>query len=328
MFIVGGSQKSRDYDRRLDHLIALLSTFRSPEDAADLAHTGQLIYEELLCEFLQSVHDRFGGENLIFGGGYALNSSGNGKILSQTPYARLHVPMAPGDDGNAIGAAILAWKLDHPRETPRVTGDPYLGSAIEEESLERLKTYGGLRHEAFLSEQDLAQATAREPAEGKFSGWVQGRAEFGPRALGNRSILADPRDPEVRHRLNAQVKFREEFRPLAPSVLHRRGAEYFSGYQFSPYMERTLPFARPEAAPGVVHQDETGRVQSVTQELNPVFSGLLTEFERLTGLPMLLNTGYNLVGRPIMHDMHDAVAVFLTTGLDVLVIGKDLFRKS
>jgi carbamoyltransferase len=170
--------------------------------------------------------------------------------------------------------------------------------------------------------ETIASEAASVLAAGRLLGWVQGRAEFGPRALGNRSILADPRDPGMKDRINRLVKFREEYRPFAPSVLEGYGEGYFLDYQDSPYMERTLHF-RPEAAlrvPAVVHVDGTGRLQTVKREWNPRFWELIEAFRGLTGVPLVLNTSFNVMGKPIVHSVEDAVAVFLTTGLDVLVI--------
>jgi carbamoyltransferase len=168
----------------------------------------------------------------------------------------------------------------------------------------------------------VARQAAELLARGRIVGWMQGRAEFGPRALGNRSILADPRDPAMRARVNATVKLREDFRPLAPAVLDERGAEWFDPYEPSLYMERALPFrpAMRARVPAVVHVDGTGRPQSVTRESSPRFHELLTEFHALTGVPMLLNTSFNVMGKPMVHSVEDAVAAFATTGLDALVL--------
>jgi carbamoyltransferase len=161
-------------------------------------------------------------------------------------------------------------------------------------------------------------------------GWVQGRAEFGPRALGNRSILADPRDPQMKDRINARVKFREEYRPFAPSILHEHGPAYFRDYQESPYMERTLAFL-PEAeakVPAVVHVDRTGRLQTVKKEWNPRYHELISCFHQRTGVPLILNTSFNVMGKPIIHTVEDALAVFFTCGIDVLVIEDLVFLKA
>jgi carbamoyltransferase len=166
-------------------------------------------------------------------------------------------------------------------------------------------------------------------SQGKIVGWVQGRAEFGPRALGNRSILADPRSHTIKDQINSRVKFREEFRPFAPSILHEFGHQYFEDYQESPYMERTLRFRRSvlERVPGVVHVDHTGRLQTVKKEWNERYYNLLDECYKLTGVPILSNTSFNIMGKPIIHTLEDAVAVFYTSGLDALVIDNLLIEK-
>ena len=203
-----------------------------------------------------------------------------------------------------------------------------MGSSLSGEALARLASYcKGLviRH----LPTTICEETARLLAAGKLAAWVQGRAEFGPRALGNRSILADPRNADMKARINQRVKFREEYRPFAPSILHEYGPEYFHEYRETLYMEQALLF-RPEAAarvPAVVHVDGTGRLQSVKVELNPRFHRLITAFYRETGVPLLLNTSFNVMGKPMVHSVEDAVAVFMTCGLDILVIDDWLFAK-
>ena len=315
-----------DYEKRLTEICSMREIFKKPIDAADLAFTAQLVFEEVMIEFINSLHEKFGGTHLVLSGGCALNSSCNGKIISQTPFQFLHVPMAPGDDGNAIGAALLAWTHDHPGEKPKNAHTPYLGSEISDKSIERVIELGKMKAQVY-GDDELAEVIATELADGKIIGWVQGRAEFGPRALGNRSILTDPRSSEVKDRLNALVKFREEFRPFAPSILEEEGDNYFECYQYSPYMERTLKFSNKTAAPGVVHENGTGRLQSVTKELNPLYHLLIEKFFKKTGVPILLNTSFNVMGRPIVHDIEDALGVFYTSGIDILVVNHFVFRK-
>ena len=272
------------------------------------------------------VHSKWGGANLILGGGCALNSSCNGVLLERTPFKNLHISMAPGDDGNAIGSAYLSWMKDHPKQRPLNAHTAFLGSEISTETIERAIRLGGLKAK-FFSEDELIEEVSKELSEGKLVGWVQGRAEFGPRALGNRSILADPRKAKTKDHINERIKFREEFRPFAPSILDEKGPELFHNYQYSPYMERTLRFKNTEIAPAVVHCNETGRVQSVRKEDNPRFYALLNSFYKKTKVPVLLNTSFNVMGRPIIHDVEDALAVFFTSGLDMLVLGQYVFKK-
>jgi carbamoyltransferase len=302
---------------------------RPPIEAADIAFTGQQVFAEIMRELLLELHSTGLSQNLVVGGGCALNSSYSGKILDETPFRALHVPSAPADDGNAVGAAWLAWRQDHPtvRRVPRLLS-PYLGSSIASESYENVIRFGSGRHVRHLPGA-VVPAAARLLAEGKIIGWMQGRAEFGPRALGSRSILADPRAPEMKDRINGRVKFREEYRPFAPAILHEHGPAWFEHYQHTPYMERTLRF-RPEVracVPAVVHEDGTGRLQSVTPELAPKYYELISAFYAITGVPIVLNTSFNIMGKPIIHSVEDAVGMFYTTGLDALVIDDLLMVK-
>lgn len=301
----------------------------SPLEAADLACTGQVVYSAALSRLLCKLHALGGSSNLALSGGCALNSSYNGAILSNTPFERLFVPSAPADDGNAIGAALLAYREDHPvASTTREALTPYLGTEVSRRSLEQLVEFCPLPKVRRLPDT-ITSETARLLADGKIVGWMQGRAEFGPRALGHRSILADPRAPDMKDRLNQRVKFREEFRPFAPSILHEFGDEYFEHYQESLYMERTLVF-RPEVrarVPAVVHVDGTGRLQTVKREWSPRFHRLLSDFFDLTQVPVLLNTSFNVMGKPIIHSVEDACAIFMTSGLDALVIDDVLVEK-
>ena len=302
---------------------------RPAMDCADLAFTGQRVFEEVLFALLQELWRRLPCTNLVLCGGCALNSSANGNVLGNTPFQSLFVPSAPADDGNALGAAWLAKRADHPSSTARQAPlSPYLGTGIHPTELDRLEAFCPLPM-LRLDPADVARRSAELLAQGKILGWFQGRAEWGPRALGNRSILADPRRPEIHERLNAQVKFREAFRPFAPSILHDAGPGYFETYQESPYMERTLRFREERRAevPGVVHVDGTGRLQSVRATSNPRFHDLLREFHRLTGVPILLNTSLNVMGKPIVHSLADAISVIMLSGLDGLVIEDRIILK-
>lgn len=304
---------------------------QKPLDVADLAYTGQQVFAELSRQLLCNFHEQTNCDNLVLGGGCALNSTWNGQIVDETPFNSLHAYSAPADDGNALGAALLAYHQDHPDRQPRhETHSPYLGSVLLGESLDNLRRFSrNPKMRSGLSNSEIAKHTATLLSEGKIIGWAQGRAEFGPRALGNRSILADPRSPEMKDRINAMVKFREEFRPFAPSILDEFGEEYFANYQFTPYMERTLNFndAVKDRVPAVVHENGSGRLQSVTRELNPLYYELISQFHQLTGIPIVLNTSFNIMGKPIIHSVEDAVSVFYTTGLDALVIEDVIIEK-
>lgn len=301
----------------------------APEEAADLAHTGQAVFAEMMESLLGWFHRQGVSDHLVVTGGCALNSSFNGRILERTPFKKLHVPPAPADDGNAVGAALLAWQADHPgRPFSRSAADPYLGSEYSAETMENVIRFGGipkLRHLPGTIHEAVADLLVR----GEIVGWFQGRAEFGPRALGNRSILADPRPPEMKDKINELVKFREAYRPFAPSILHEHGAAYFEEYQETRYMERTLR-VRPEMAakiPAVVHVDGTGRLQTVKREWNERFHALVSAFHDRTGVPVVLNTSFNVMGKPIVHSVEDALATFYTCGLGALAIGDYLIEK-
>lgn len=299
---------------------------RRPADAldqgwADLARCGQDVFAEMMEALLAETAALCPSENLVLAGGCALNSSFNGKVAGRHGFRHVHVPSAPADDGNAVGAAWLAHaEADPDWRAPAGPMSPYLGSTVSTEPLERMAAWEPRLQK--LTADEITLATAELLAEGKLVGWVQGRAEFGPRALGNRSILADPRPANAKDLLNAKVKYREAFRPFAPSILAEHGPGWFENYQDSPYMERTLVW-KPEvrsAVPAVVHEDGTGRLQSVTAERNPRYHALIEAFHALTGVPVLLNTSFNIMGKPILHASEDAILMFYTSGLDALVV--------
>lgn len=305
----------------------ILSRRPSDVDAsgwADLARCGQDVFSELMDVLVAEAWRLSPRENLVIAGGCGLNSSYNGLVLGRSGFRRLHVPSAPGDDGNAIGAAWLAFAEDHPdwrgpaAEARPLT--PYLGSTVSTEPLERMAAWEPRLKR--LGHAGVTRAAARILAGGGLVGWVQGRAEFGPRALGNRSILADPRPVGAKDALNAKVKYREAFRPFAPSILAEDGPDWFEDYADSPYMERTLAWREHAKGrvPAVVHEDGTGRLQSVTAARNPAYAALIAAFRDITGVPILLNTSFNVMGKPILHTTEDAILMFYTTGLDALVV--------
>lgn len=301
----------------------------SPLEAADMAAVAQHVFGEIMAARLDALLARGGPPNLALGGGCALNCSFNGTIIERTGFERLYVPCAPGDDGNAIGAALLAYREDHPGSAnPVVHQSPYLGSPFSADALRRLlRHYGSMRVSHHPGTVHVH--AARLLAQGKLLGWMQGRAEFGPRALGNRSILADPRQSGTKTRISDTIKLREDFRPYAPAVLHDHGREIFENYQESPYMERALRFRREaaEKVPAVVHVNRTGRAQTVKREWNAKFFDLVDAFRELTGVPLVLNTSYNIQGRPMVHSLEDAIGMFHTTGLDTLVVDDYVIEK-
>ncbi|MGU3538749.1 carbamoyltransferase family protein [Methylobacterium sp. A54F] len=291
---------------------------------ADLARCGQDVFAEVMDVLVAEAWRLSPHENLVIAGGCGLNSSYNGRVLGRSGFSHLHVPSAPGDDGNAVGAAWLAYAEDNPGWTgpaPEARPlTPYLGSTVPTEPMARMAEWDPRVRR--LGHDGVTREAARILAEGGLVGWVQGRAEFGPRALGNRSILADPRPVHAKDALNAKVKYREAFRPFAPSILAEAGPDWFEDYADSPYMERTLVWreAVRDRVSAVVHADGTGRLQSVTPARNPAYAALIAAFRDLTGVPILLNTSFNVMGKPILHTAEDAILMFHTTGLDALVV--------
>jgi carbamoyltransferase len=261
-------------------------------------------------------------------GGCALNSACNGKIKERTGYENVYVYNAPGDDGTAVGAAILAFLQDHAAEAINRESlfCPYKGSFIDSRSLQKAIDNTPYHYDLGNNRYKIA---AKLISTGHVIGWVQGQAEFGPRALGNRSILADPRNAAIKDIINKTLKYRESFRPFAPSVLETFGPEIFEDYQSSWYMDKTLKIkeAWQQRIQGVTHVNGTGRLQSVHQDINPGFFELISEFHKLTGVPVLLNTSFNLAGKPIVHSVNDIVASLYTSGLHAVIIEGHLFTK-
>lgn len=321
----------------LNTALSALEAYRRKQDdfietAADLAFTGQYFFAEIMSQLLQHLQQQTGSDNLCLAGGCGLNSAYNGQITEKTDFKQVYIPSAPADDGTALGAAWLAFHknaADKTGERSQQILSPYLGSEMDEEALQRLIQYNRSLNIQHLPE-DICRKTAEYLAQGCLVAWVQGRAEYGPRALGNRSILADPRNAKVKDKINQDIKFRERFRPFAPSILEEYGEEYFINYQPSPYMDKTLLIRDEKQATiaGVCHEDGTGRLQSVKKSANPKFYRLIECFSELTGVPVLLNTSFNVMGKPLAHSVEDAIAIFLTTGLDVLVIGDYLITKT
>lgn len=296
--------------------------------AADLAASGQAVFADLTDQILTSCCEGAGG-TLILSGGCALNSSYNGTIVGRTGFDRVFVPPAPADDGNAIGAAVLSWmQSTGEMHIPVSDGSAYLGSSPAPQTVARLSYMRGLGRVRDIS-GDSAGQIAKLLAAGKIIGVMRGRAEFGPRALGNRSILADPRGDDMKDRINRGVKGREPYRPFAPVIAEDAVSEWFERSQPSPYMSVTLPWRATVKArvPAVVHEDGTGRLQTVSQTSAPWLNELTQTFGSITGVPIILNTSFNVMGKPIVHSVEDALAVFATSGLDAVLINDHLIEK-
>lgn len=317
----------------------------------DLAASIQAVTEKVVLRLTRSLRVKSGIKNLCLAGGVALNCVANGKILRDGRFENIYIQPAAGDAGGALGAAQVGYYM-HLDRIRRVNGDlmrgAYLGPAFPQEDIENsLKHCGAIFNR--LSDAALIATSAEDLAHGKALGWFQGRMEFGPRSLGNRSILGDPRSPSMQRNLNLKVKYRESFRPFAPAVLRERVTDWFEIDCDSPYMllvadvvkSRRRQMTSEEIAlfgidklnvprsniPAVTHVDYSARIQTVHKETNPRFHELLSEFERITNCPVLVNTSFNVRGEPIVCTPEDAFRCFMGSELDVLAIGNCYLRK-
>jgi carbamoyltransferase len=327
-------------------LEALLGSRRRPDEELsqrhmDLAASLQRVYEERFFALVRALQKRVGLKRLTLAGGCAMNSLANGKLFDQTDIEDVYIQAASGDAGTALGAALYVhhavhgeprgWVMDHCYWGPRYSLEEIrralaerLPSGAESDGPSGGKdgTYGEIRVETVPDEDRLAAETAAAIAAGAVVGWYQGRSEWGPRALGNRSILADPRRSDMKDLLNLKIKRRESFRPFAPSILEERTGEWFTIDYPDPFMIKVYPI-RPEKRallPAVTHVDGTGRLQTVSLGTNPRYWKLLRAFEERTGVPILLNTSFN-ENEPIVNTPGEALDCFLRTRMDRLVLG-------
>jgi carbamoyltransferase len=320
-----------------DYMAERLGPARDPAAPVQKVHrdgaaTLQARLEEVLFAMLRALHARTGQKAVCLAGGVAFNCVANGKIFDETPFEKIFVQPAAGDAGLAVGAAYFVHHqvLGQPRSF--VMDHAYWGPEYRPEEVRAAVAASRLRGEGMeiseLSEEEMAKEAAKEIAAGKILGWFQGRAEWGPRALGNRSIVADPRRADMKDILNARIKHREMFRPFSPSVLAEATGEYFENSYPCPFMTQAYA-VRPEkraVIPAPTHVDGTGRLQTVTREANPRYWRLIREFGNLTGVPVVLNTSFN-DNEPIVCRPEEAIECFLRTKMDVLVLGDTLVRK-
>ena len=319
----------------------------------DLAASIQLVTEEAMLNIARHVHRETGLPDLCLAGGVALNCVGNGRILREGPFEKIWIQPAAGDAGGALGAALWCWyqhlgneRTPQPRDSQQGS---YLGPAFSPAQVRAELGAMDAVCETFATEEQLADAIAAALDEGKIVGHFAGRAEFGPRALGHRSLLGDPRRPDMQTRMNTAIKFRESFRPFAPAVLEGRQSDYFDLTAESPYMllvapvradrrgpsapgeERLSGLARLKALrgdlPAITHVDHSARVQTVSADRSPRFHAILRAFERRTGCPVLVNTSFNIRGEPVVHTPSEAYRCFMYTDMDVLVVEDCLLRK-
>ena len=294
----------------------------------DMARSVQALAEEIYFHAVNALAERGRAQALCLAGGCAFNSVANGKIFEQTPYRDLHIHPAAGDAGTAVGAAFYVWHqvLGKPREF--VLEHSYWGPEYSDARVKAALDSQGLAYEWIEDEGELCRRTAERIAAGDVVGWFQGRSEWGPRALGNRSIVVDPRRSDMKDTLNARIKRREWFRPFAPSILEERTGEYFEQSYPVPYMLQVYKI-RPEKRaelPAVTHEDGTGRLQTVSERNNPLYHRLIKTFGEQTGTPVVLNTSFN-ENEPIVNTPEEAIACYQRTRMDTLVLGKAFLRK-
>ena len=325
-----------------DALADLLGPARDPkaplEDRhRDIARSAQVTYENAFFNLLAATHRRYGSDAVVLAGGCAYNSVANGKVLERSPFKKLYVQSAGGDAGGAIGAAFATWHrlggaqarrhfvMDHAYWGPSYTPDQ-VAQAIAARRADF--DAEGCTIERIADEATLCRQTAHEISLGKVIGWFQGRLEWGPRALGNRSILGDPRRADMKDILNLKIKRRESFRPFAPSILREAVPEWFESDDDVPFMMQVFRIReeRRKEIPAVTHVDGTGRLQTVTWAGNPRYARLIQSFRDITGVPIVLNTSFN-ENEPVVCRPEEAIDCFLRTKMDVLVLGDTLIRR-
>jgi carbamoyltransferase len=270
--------------------------------------------------------EKTGCRNICLAGGVALNSKANGKILASGLAEKFFVQPAASDDGVALGAALMPYLDSNGKLPNKAMRHGYWGPSFDDQAIENALCTYKLRYTRLA---DPASNAAELLSQGKILGWFQGRMEFGPRALGSRSILADPRDPEMNAKVNSAVKFREWWRPFAPSFKKEAASEYLESATDSPFMIVTAQ-VRPEkrsVIPSVTHVDGSARPQTVEKEINPLYWKLIDEFGKRTGVPVIMNTSFNLRGEAIVHTPTDAIRTFFSSGMDALVMGSFLVEK-
>jgi carbamoyltransferase len=321
-------------------LEALLGPVRGEDEPLiqrhmDIAASAQALYEDAFFHMLNHLQQQTGMTNLALAGGCAMNSVANGKIFERTNFRELYVQPAAGDAGGAIGAAYAVWneELGNPRSF--VMTEAYWGPQASDAEIDELLAGcagelegAGIRREVVVDEAALCARVAAAIAEGKVIGWFQGRMEWGPRALGNRSILGDPRRADMKDILNLKIKHRESFRPFAPSILRERVGEWFETDYDVPFMLQVFQIKaeRRVQIPAVTHVNGSGRLQTVTAESNPRYHRLIAAFEKLSGVPILLNTSFN-ENEPVVCRPREALACFMRTRMDMLVLGNRVLSR-
>jgi len=299
----------------------------------DIGASAQLVLEEILLKMARHVHKKTGLKNLCLGGGVALNGVANYRILKEGPFDKIHIPTSPGDGGSAIGCAAYAYysilnneRIIETDTTKMPSNNVYLGPSYSNDSIKSFLEFYKIPYKKF-ERQELLERTAKLISEQNVVGWYQGRVEWGPRALGNRSILADARNSKMKDILNEKIKHRESFRPFAPSILEEHTSEYFELDIPSPYMLLVAKVKKPDKIPAVTHVDGTGRLQTVSRKDNTLYYDLINEFYKLTGIPVIVNTSMNVKGEPIVNTPGQAFDMLLKTDMDYIVMGNYIVGK-
>ena len=293
----------------------------------DMAASVQKVTEEAVLRMVRDLHARTGMKNLCMAGGVALNCVANGRIIREGPFEDLWVQPAAGDAGGALGAALFAYNavLGKPRSFRM--DHAFWGPAYSDEAIRRYLDARGAPYRTLAREQMIEETARRLDEDQAVVGWFQGRMEWGPRALGSRSILADARNQENWKRVNLKIKFRESFRPFAPAVLAEKTPEWFEIDRESPYMLLVCQVRPGRKIPAITHVDGSARLQTVTRETHPEFYDLIAAFDRRTGCPVIINTSFNVRGEPIVCSPDDAYLCFMRTNMDVLVLGNQILLK-
>ncbi len=299
------------------------------QEHMDLAAALQKWYESCFYYFVNNCMQQSDTANLVLGGGSAYNGTANGKLQKHTSIKDLWIPFAPSDAGSAIGACLYHWhnNLGNPKVIGGDNQSPYLGPEWNNEQLLNIITKENNINHIFYDTKILCKEVAKLINDGAVVGWFQGRTEFGARALGNRSILANPHLSDVRDRINRVVKKREMFRPFAPSVVVEEYSKYFTSEGEVPYMNQVVKVTNYKSIPSVTHVDNSARIQTVTKKQNPLYHKLLKEFKKISGTPILLNTSFNLRGHTMTNDPQKAIWTFLNSDMDYLVLGNFLISK-
>ena len=299
----------------------------------DIGASAQKVLEDILLKMVEHVYEKTKSKNLCLGGGVALNGVANYRILKESSFQNIHIPPSPGDAGSAVGAAQYLYYSYHKQDrkviddtTKRVIENVYVGPSYSSNKIKKFLDGKNIEYEMFGDEQ-LVKNCAKLIAEGNVVGWYQGKMEWGPRALGNRSILADPRRKEMKDILNEKIKHRESFRPFAPSILEEHVSEYFDMNIPSPYMLMVAPVKKPDKIPAVTHVDGTGRLQTVSKNSNALYYKLISEFYNLTGVPVIINTSMNVKGEPIVNTPEQAYSMLTKTDMDLIFLGNFLVKK-